>query len=61
MTGPASSSGNRYSVERAVFPRDKARAVSLWRGNLGDASRVEGKFEWFYERSPTGEPLALLL
>jgi hypothetical protein len=61
MTGSASPSGNRYLVERAVFPRDKDRAISLWRGNLGDANRVEGKFEWFYERSPTGEPLALLL
>lgn len=61
MTASPSPSANRYSVERAEFPRHKDRALSLWRGNLGDATRNEGKFEWFYEHSPTGEPLALLL
>ncbi len=61
MTGSPSPSPARYSIERAVFPRDRNRAIDLWRGNLGDPSRVEGKFAWFYERSQTGEPLALFL
>jgi hypothetical protein len=61
MSDSSAVSANRYSVDRAEFPRDRDCAISLWRGNLGDASRIEGKFDWFYERSPTGQPLALLL
>jgi hypothetical protein len=50
-----------YIVRRAVLPRDGQCLIGLWRGNLGDPKRMERKFDWFYEHSPTGEPLALLL
>ena len=35
--------------------------IDLWRGNLGNPDQLERKYEWFYERSPTGEPLAMAL
>jgi hypothetical protein len=51
----------RYVVKRAVFPRDRAQVIELWRGNLGDPAHHERKFDWFYRRSPTGEPIVQLL
>jgi len=52
---------SQYSVTRARIPRDRALILQAWRGNLGDPALIERKFDWFYERSPTGEPVVCLL
>jgi hypothetical protein len=57
VTAKAAPESARYSVKRAVFPRDRAQVIELWRGNLGDPAQHERKFEWFYRRSPNGEPI----
>ena len=51
----------KYQIRQANFPRDREVVVGLWRGNLGSPTRLEWKFTWFYEASPTGWPLTLLL
>jgi hypothetical protein len=50
-----------YSVRRARFPQDRLTLIDIWRGNLGDPDQLDRKYEWFYESSPTGWPLAMLL
>ncbi|MEP7311025.1 MAG: hypothetical protein ABI859_00455 [Pseudomonadota bacterium] len=52
---------SNYSTRIAVLPQDRDGILALWAGNLGDPARMAWKFEWFYERSPTGAPIALLL
>ena len=50
-----------YSVRRATFPHDRQTLIDMWRGNLGDPDQLDSKYEWFYEISPTGQPLAMVL
>lgn len=50
-----------YTVRDSRSSEDKTAIIDLWRGNLGDASRLVWKYEWFYEQSPLGPPLTLLL
>jgi len=51
----------QYSVRRASLPEDRDAIIRLWQGNLGDPDRAERKLQWFYETSPTGSPIILLL
>jgi hypothetical protein len=53
--------GARYSIREADLQRDGTDIRNVWRGNLGDASRFEWKYRWFYESAPLGEPLTLIL
>jgi hypothetical protein len=57
----AAAGSGQYSVRRAAFPADWERVLALWRGNLGAPASMEDKRAWFYERSPTGQPLTMLL
>ena len=50
-----------YSTRLAVFPQDKAAVIGLWLSNLGTPEHAPDKFRWFYEESPLGKPLTLLL
>lgn len=50
-----------YAVRESRPTEDKAAVVDLWRGNLGDPTRLLWKYGWFYEQSPLGPPLTLLL
>jgi hypothetical protein len=50
-----------YAVREGRPTEDKSAVLDLWRGNLGDASRLLWKYDWFYEQSPLGPPLTLLL
>jgi len=59
MSGNASAEA--YRVRRARLDLDRQAIVDIWRGNLGDPERADHKFEWFYEQSPTGAPLTLVL
>jgi hypothetical protein len=40
---------------------DRDSVIALWRGNLGEAGRHAGKFDWFYLACPFGRPLLQLL
>lgn len=44
-----------------MLPDERDRVLAVWEGTLGEHSRMSAKFGWFYEQSPTGMPLALLL
>lgn len=57
----AAAGSGQYSVRRAVFPADWARVLAVWRGSLGTPASMEDKLAWFYGRSPTGQPLTMLL
>lgn len=50
-----------YRVGAASFPRDRDTVLGLWQDNLGEPDRHAGKFDWFYLRSPFGEPITQLL
>jgi GNAT superfamily N-acetyltransferase len=50
-----------YRVEAASFPHDRDAVLGIWQGNLGEPDRHAGKFDWFYLRSPFGEPIAQVL
>lgn len=50
-----------YFVRPAQIPAERSVIIGLWRGNLGEASRAESKFDWFYAGSVTGTPLTLVL
>jgi len=50
-----------YLVRRARLEVDRQAIVSIWRGNLGDPARADHKFDWFYVRSQTGQPLTFVL
>lgn len=50
-----------YTVHVADVERDRELILGLWRGNLGDESRMARKYDWFYRECPYGAPLTLLL
>ena len=50
-----------YTVHVADVERDRELILGLWRGNLGDESRMARKYDWFYRDCPYGAPLTLLL
>ena len=50
-----------YSTRCATFPGDRAAVVALWGDNLGVPGHAQEKFRWFYENSPSGAPLTMLL
>ncbi len=55
------SEQSSYFVRSAQIPQERALVTSLWRGNLGESSRAESKFDWFYAGSVTGTPQTLIL
>lgn len=40
---------------------DREAALAVWRGNLGQDTRMTAKYDWFYLRAPAGAPLLQLL
>lgn len=50
-----------YDVVAADIVRDREDALSIWRGNLGDDTRMSSKYEWFYLDCPHGKPLLATL
>jgi hypothetical protein len=50
-----------YVTRDGDAARDRDIVLSIWRGNLGQASRIEGKYDWFYLSGPAGAPLLQLL
>lgn len=45
-----------YDVFAADLVRDRAQALSIWHGNLGDDERMPSKYDWFYLDGPHGQP-----
>lgn len=41
--------------------RDRDAVISVWHGNLGLPARHAGKYDWFYQACPFGQPLVQLL
>ncbi len=50
-----------YTVHEADLARDRDTILGIWRGNLGEDTRMARKYDWFYRQCPYGEPLTLLL
>lgn len=55
------SAGSVYSTRPALLPAERELVLAVWEGTLGERDRMASKFSWFYEQSPTGAPLTLLL
>lgn len=50
-----------YSLHAGALAEDREAVLEVWRGNLGRASLLEAKYEWFYQRCPFGAPLVRIL
>lgn len=50
-----------YVVETGDVARDRDTVLAIWRGNLGQDTRMQSKFDWFYAGCPFGEPLLCVL
>ena len=50
-----------YAARSAQPAAARETVLATWRGNLGDATRMAAKFDWFYRDCPWGEPLLQLL
>ncbi|MEZ5461204.1 hypothetical protein [Dokdonella sp.] len=50
-----------YAVDAGDVRRDREAVLALWQGNLGEATRMQSKFDWFYAGCPFGEPTLRLL
>lgn len=50
-----------YQTCAGDVARDRAAVMSVWHGNLGLAARHAGKYDWFYQACPFGQPLVQLL
>lgn len=55
------TASSTYATRPASLPGERDRVLAVWEGTLGERGRMIAKFSWFYENSPTGVPLALLL
>lgn len=50
-----------YAIHDGDVMRDRDTVLSIWQGNLGEATRMRAKYEWFYLGAPAGAPLLKLL
>ena len=51
----------QYSARDGDSVADREAVLAVWRGNLGQDARMSSKYDWFYDRAPTGAPLLQLL
>ena len=50
-----------YVTRDGDIERDRDAVLAIWRGNLGDDSRMPAKYAWFYQHAAAGAPLLQLL
>lgn len=50
-----------YATRIGDAARDRDAVLAIWRGNLGDDTRMPAKYGWFYQHAPAGAPLLMLL
>lgn len=58
---PAPAPAPAYAVREGDVARDRDAVLAIWRGNLGDDTRMPAKYAWFYEGADAGPPLLELL
>lgn len=51
----------QYTVHDGDVDRDHDALLSIWRGNLGEETRIQAKYDWFYLGCPYGPPLLQML
>ena len=50
-----------YRLRDGDVEADRDAVLAIWSGNLSDADRAAGKYDWFYRQAPQGAPLLKLL
>lgn len=50
-----------YAARPGDVARDRDAVLSIWRGNLGEDTRMPAKYAWFYQQADAGPPLLEVL